>query len=360
MIDWLFNVLTEIWLLGLEMAPYIIVGLVAAVFVYALFPRDKIQRVLGRPGWGSTVKAALIGIPLPLCSCGVLPTAMSLKKRGASSGATVSFLVSTPETGLDSMAVTYALINPLMTVLRPVAAFISAVLTGAAVDRFSPGKNGAAEDATVACLVCGEQGCSTRHPATARVRASAHYIMFDFFPDIANWLVLGLVLSGVLAAVLPADLFVGSSSLLQMVLVVTAGIPMYICASASTPIAAVLLAKGMAPGAALVFLLVGPATNIASLLVVGRLLGRRTAAVYLIALVVSSIAIGVLVDAFLGGLDWTPRIAEQAMHEHISLFKWLGLILLTLAILHTWKLKATAFMRKRQTASSAALGTPAL
>ena len=157
MTDRLTDIALETWNLGLEMAPYIVVGLIAAIPVFAAFPKKKVERVLGKAGWGSTIKAALAGIPLPLCSCGVLPTALSLKKQGASKGATVSFLVSTPETGLDSIAVTYALINPLMAILRPVAATVSAIATGLAVDRLGTPDHEARINSSTACVICGDE-----------------------------------------------------------------------------------------------------------------------------------------------------------------------------------------------------------
>ncbi|HUU44145.1 MAG TPA: SO_0444 family Cu/Zn efflux transporter [Acidobacteriota bacterium] len=356
MTDWLIGVARETWYLGLEMAPYIVVGLMAAIVVFAAFPKDKIQRVLGKPGWGSTIKAALAGIPLPLCSCGVLPTALSLKKQGASKGATVSFLVSTPETGLDSIAVTYALINPLMTILRPLAAAISAITTGLAVDRFGTPDDEARINARAACAVCGDADCPTPHSWWARLRSSARYVVNDFFPEIANWIVLGLVLSGVMAAFLPKDLFTGASGAAQMAIAIVAGVPMYICASASTPIAAVLLAKGMAPGAALVFLLVGPATNIMSLTVIGRELGRRTAVVYLTSVILTSLIIGILVNTFFGDFNWAPRIADPELHEHLSYFNIAGVVILVLAILNTWRLKRAARLQKRRVTAASPAG----
>jgi uncharacterized protein len=286
MLNTVWNIWVETSRILLEAAPYVVIGLAAATLLYTFFPRENIQRHLGKKGLGSIVKASLFGIPLPLCSCGVLPTAMSLKDRGASRGATVSFLVSTPETGADSIAVTYALINPVMTILRPIAAFVSAVAAGLAVDKWGGSDVETRDGHGPDCQVCGEPDCATDHAWTARFGGSLRYIADDFFPDIANWLLLGLVISGIVAALLPTDLLTGVPGTAQLLLAVVAGVPLYICASASTPIAAALMAKGVSPGAALVFLLVGPATNLASLLVVGRRLGKRTAAIYLSSLVV--------------------------------------------------------------------------
>jgi hypothetical protein len=330
------NILRSTFTVFLEAAPYVVLGLLAGAVLYTFFPREKIEQHFGRKGIWPVIKASLIGIPLPLCSCGVLPTAMSLRDRGASRGATVSFLVSTPETGVDSIAVTYALINPAMTILRPVAAFISAAVAGLAVDAWGGREADAERGHDTDCQVCGDHDCETDHAWTTRLRGSLRYIVNDFFPDIANWLLLGLVISGIVAALVPSDFLARVPVSTQLILAVAAGVPIYICASASTPIAAVLMAKGVSPGAALVFLLVGPATNLASLLVVGRRLGKRTAIIYLFSLVFVALLIGWLVNATMGGWNWVPRIANPELHEHYTLFNWLGASLLLLGFLYTW------------------------
>jgi len=334
--DWVMRIIAETWQVFLEAAPYVVIGLLAAALIHTLFPKEKIETTLGKPGFGSIIKSALFGIPLPLCSCGVLPTALSLKDRGASRGATVSFLVSTPETGLDSIAVTYALINPAMAVLRPVAAFISAVLAGIGVERFGGAEDNAGKVASCGCTTCGDDHCHTHHSWFSRARSSVNYIVNDFFPDIANWMLMGLVVSGVVAALVPEGFLADIPASLQILAAVVAGVPIYICASASTPIAAVLMAKGVSPGAALVFLLVGPATNMASLMVIGRRLGKRTAVVYLGSLVVSALVIAFAVDAFLGGWDWFPKIADPLIHEHVTWFNWIGAAILALGFVYVW------------------------
>lgn len=344
MIDWLTEAAVETWRIALEMAPYVALGLIAAVFVYAVFPKDRIQRWMGKRGIGSIVKGAVAGIPLPLCSCGVVPVAMTLKRSGASDGATVSFLVSEPETGPDSIAVTYALINPLMTVVRPVAALITAIATGLAVEKFAPSQARAAEENRT------NKTNATYVPWASRLRQSFVYVMHDFLPDIANWLVLGIVFSGILAVLIPANWFLNIGSFGQMVMSVVVGIPLYICASASTPIAAVFLAKGMSPGAALVFLLVGPATNAASFLVIVREMGVRTSLVYLIGMTVTAVTLGLVVNASMGSLDWTPKIADATRGERIGVFNGVGVVVLIAALLYVWGRQISIASRKRECA----------
>jgi hypothetical protein len=346
-VDWVIKIIAETWQVFLEAAPYVVVGLLAAALIHTLFPKEKIEKVLGKPGFGSILKAALFGIPLPLCSCGVLPTALSLKDRGASRGATISFLVSTPETGLDSIAVTYALINPAMAILRPVAAFLSAVLAGIGVERFGGAESNAGKVESCGCHTCGDESCHDDHSWKTRLRASVDYILNDFFPDIANWILLGLIISGIVAALVPQDFLASIPGPAQIIVAVIAGVPIYICASASTPIAAVLMAKGVSPGAALVFLLVGPATNMASLMVIGRRLGKRTAVVYLGSLVAAALVIAFSVEAFMGGWNWIPKIADPSLHEHFTWFNWIGAAVLALGFLHVWRRQAIRRFRTK-------------
>ncbi|MBI3872539.1 MAG: SO_0444 family Cu/Zn efflux transporter [candidate division Zixibacteria bacterium] len=350
MLFWLQQVAVETGRIALEMAPFVVLGLLVAIGVFAFLPQERIQRWLGRPGLASTVKAAIAGIPLPLCSCGVIPTALSLRRRGASVGATVSFLVSTPETGADSIAVTYGLINPAMTILRPVAALFTAVATGSAAEWLGGRGDGAKNTSTSPCPVCGEDPCGQTHTLRARLAGATRYVVRDFFPDIANWLVLGLLVSGILAATLPVNAFTGSSWLGQFGAVLVLGVPLYICASASTPIAAVLLAKGMTPGTVLVFLLVGPATNAASLLLIGRSLGGRIATVYLTIVIIVSVFFGLIVNMTMLGWDWTPRLAVTSVHESAGLWQWIGLALLAAAILNVWFRQIANRVRRRKPA----------
>ncbi len=289
----------EIWKLFADAAPYIIFGLVVAGLMEALVKREQIARHLGSPGLRSVVNAALIGIPLPLCSCGVLPTAMALKKNGASKGATVSFLIATPESGIDSIAISYALLDPLMTVFRPLAALASAVIAGICENLFGvkepAGKKTAMQGG---CVFCELRTVHT-HPIGERLRYGIVYAFTDLLCDLSKWLAIGIACGGIISYFVPESLigrFLGYSPA-AFLISLAAGIPMYICASASTPIAAALIAKGMSPGAALVFLLVGPATNTTSVLAIGKFLGKRSAAIYLLSLSTCALLSGALLNA---------------------------------------------------------------
>ncbi|HET9061689.1 MAG TPA: SO_0444 family Cu/Zn efflux transporter, partial [Candidatus Binatia bacterium] len=269
----------------------------------------------------SVVIAALFGAPLPLCSCGVLPAAAGLRRQGASRSATVSFLISTPETGVDSIALTYGLLGPVMAIVRPVVAVITAIVAGVVSigirddqhedralenelarmdDHCHEGKTCESEKPLVPALQPGGPG---------RVRRVLRYAFVTLLDDIAFWMVIGIVLSGVLSAALPDDFFtrvIGwDSGLLPMLAMAVVGVPLYLCASASTPVAAALLAKGLSPGAALVFLLTGPASSAASIAVVGKMLGPRRLKAYLGSIAGVSIAAGLLLDLY--GADAVRR-----------------------------------------------------
>ncbi|MHC1576878.1 MAG: SO_0444 family Cu/Zn efflux transporter, partial [Methanosarcinaceae archaeon] len=292
----ILGITAETWYLFEEAAPYLFLGFGMAALLDMVVPESKIISHLGSSAgkFRSVFKASLAGVPMPLCSCGVIPTAMSLKKRGASNGATVSFLISTPETGLDSIAITYALLDPIMTVFRPVAAFITAIGAGVAnnllirEEKLQPSLQPITlssapheHDISPDCLCCGEKG-SEKTGTMQQIVSALKYAYVELLGDISKWLVIGLVLAGVISYAIPDEFirtYLGGGAV-SMFLMLLIGIPMYICATASTPLAAALIAKGMSPGTAFVFLLAGPATNTATITVVAKFLGKQVAVVY--------------------------------------------------------------------------------
>ncbi len=280
-----------------EAAIYILFGFFVAGLLYIFYPKEKVVKSLGKKGFGSIFKAALMGIPLPLCSCGVIPTALSLRKQGASRGATISFLISTPETGVDSMAITYALIDPIMTIFRPIAAFLTAMFAGVAENIFSAPDD--TPEVTQACPTCGNSIADNHtHTRQAKLRRAMEYAFVDLVGDISKWLIIGIVLAGVISSAIPEGFFENylGSGIFSMLVMLLVGIPLYICATSSTPVAAALILKGLSPGAALVFLLAGPATNIATILVVGKQMGRKTITIYLISIAFMSVVMGLLLN----------------------------------------------------------------
>jgi uncharacterized membrane protein YraQ (UPF0718 family) len=321
MIAFFQQLLIETWRIFTEAAPYVIFGFLAAGLIKAIVPEDAVARHLGGRSTMAVIKASLFGIPLPLCSCGVIPAAIGLRKQGAGRGPSAAFLVSTPESGVDSIAITWALLDPVMTVIRPIAAFITGTLTGILINLLP-------EETTELDLDqkdCGCQSscCESEPPVEGslakRMAAGVHYAFGELLKDIGGWLLIGVLVAGLVATLLPEDFFAlffehQAASLVLMLLV---GIPLYMCASASTPVAAALVLKGLSPGAALVFLLAGPATNAATLTVVARFWGRKATLVYLAVISCCSLLLGWLTNEFYAwaGIDISRWVVPAEDHS---------------------------------------------
>jgi uncharacterized membrane protein YraQ (UPF0718 family) len=320
----IISILQESWHLLLEASIYIIFGMLVGGLLKVFLSPSFVADHLGKGKFSSVIKAALFGIPIPLCSCGVLPAAASLKRQGANNGATTAFLISTPESGVDSMAITYALLDPIMTVARPVSAFITAVAAGISENLLHTQKEEDWEKVIDrSCPIdncCDGNDCTSEeharhHSLSEKLWAGLKFAVGDLWGDLAGWFFIGLFLAGIISALIPQELMIrylggGIHSMLIMLLV---GIPMYICATASTPVAAALILKGVSPGAALVFLLVGPATNVTSLSVLFGLLGKRATAIYLVTLSIFAVLSGLAVDMIYSSLGVSASaIAGQA------------------------------------------------
>lgn len=322
------DILRQSWLVLLDSAPFVLFGLAVAGLLKAFLPEDFVARHLGKKSFGSVLKASLLGAPLPLCSCGVVPAAAGLRRQGASRGATAAFLVSTPETGVDSIAVTYALLDPLMTVLRPLAALVTATCAGLLVNLLP---DETAPDITLppAAQACGCHGgccadpapCPTAKPTVGRRLVDGlRYGFGEILADIGPWLLAGIVIAGAIAALVPPGLierFLGRGVASMLVMLVV-GIPLYVCATASTPVVAALALKGLSPGAALVFLLAGPVTNAAALTVMAKILGRRATVLFVVAIAVSSLALGLAANALYAwaGLDVGSWVQSSGSETH--------------------------------------------
>ena len=387
--------------LFLDTAIWLLFGLILAAILKGWIPTALVKKWLSGRGAGPVIRAAFIGAPLPLCSCGVLPTAIGLRRSGASKPATVSFLVATPETGVDSISVTYALLGPVMAIIRPISAIISAIVSGMMILLFdrednptrqttpdktdspccsrketavsrccSPveetvsscgsttektGSDGgnAEKSANTSCCSQTEKPVNTCCSSTSETPAKANtgccgeqasetdktgllaglrFAIIDILDDISKWLAVGLVLAAVIATLVePSGLSQWGSGLTGMLLMLVVGLPLYICATASTPLAAALLAAGMSPGAILVFLLVGPATNIASLGILTRELGIRAVIIYLCGISLCAVAAGLTIDALLN--SQSLLIGTTIAHhdsEAFTALKWAAAVLLLL------------------------------
>jgi len=275
----------------LESALYMLFGFFMAGLLRAFVPTTLVQRHLGKNKAINVIKAAIFGIPLPLCSCGVIPAAAGLRRQGASKGATASFLISTPETGVDSIMVTYALLDPIMTLLRPLAAFVTAVVTGLGIN--------ALDDKTPVNPVPPLIPFGEIRPSIWKRFLQGQWFAFDdILGDVGGSFMIGVLIAGVITAFISPDLvtaYLGTGIVPLLIMVVVAA-PLYVCATASTPVVAALALKGISPGAALVFLLAGPATNAASLAVVAKMLGKRSAALYLTSIIIVALLFGLGAD----------------------------------------------------------------
>jgi uncharacterized membrane protein YraQ (UPF0718 family) len=308
----------------LDSGPYLLFGLLLAGVIYVSFPAEKIVRHLGKKSFGSVLKAALVGIPLPLCSCGVVPTGLSIKRQGASTGSTLSFMIATPQTGVDSISLTYALLDPLFTIFRPVAAFITAVFTGIGANLLLHEEKVQEAPAQNHCATCEGHGTEPvgaeahDHGPGEKIIAMLRYAFIEFYGDIAKWLFAGIIIAGIVTHFIPEDFIQRhlSSGLSSMLIMLAVGIPIYICAAGSTPIAAALVLKGVSPGAALVFLLAGPATNAATMTLVARYLGRGALAIYLVCISVVAVAMGLVLDFLYGFFDIA---AQAAVGKHAGM-----------------------------------------
>ena len=311
------------------MSPYLLFGFFVAGLLSLLVSRRMVERHLGGRGVWPLLKATLFGIPLPLCSCGVIPVSMSLHKHGASKGATVSFLLSTPQTGVDSILVTYSLLGPLFAVFRPLVALVTGMVGGVLVNLFGQGPEDGGQktedrgrraedggqrnppsvtsDAQVQANAAepADEGPGEILSWRQRLRDAMEYSFVTLPRDIGKPLLAGLAVAAAIAAIVPDDFFAErlGRGLPAMLLMMAVGIPIYVCASASVPVAAALILKGLSPGAALVFLMTGPATNAAGLATIWNALGRRVAILYLLTVAGCALAAGITLDLLVGRID---------------------------------------------------------
>ncbi|MGL5336114.1 MAG: SO_0444 family Cu/Zn efflux transporter [Enterovibrio sp.] len=358
--------------LFLASAPWLLLGLALAGLIKEFVPMSWMEKQLGGQGVKSVIKAALLGAPLPLCSCGVIPTAIGLRRAGASKAATTSFLISTPETGIDSISVSYALLGPFMAIIRPIAAVFSAILAGVLVGRdeskslvgsanklqiralsavnaaekspfllkpishtaknltISPAAKMAASTSKPSCCEAlapqqsqNESCCSTAHsdaaPAVTLPKRFVHafkYAVNDLIRDTSHWLLIGIFFAALVQTYVPVDfLAMWGDGILAMLVMVLVSVPMYICATASTPIAAGLLLAGISPGAVLVFMLAGPATNIATVGMVRAELGARALYAYLIGVIGGALLFGFLTNFLVEQFDIVVSAQMATQHE---------------------------------------------
>jgi uncharacterized protein len=338
----LVAILQEVLSISLTAAPWLLLGLVLAGLIKAFVPEAMLQLWIGGNGFGAVARSAIVGAPLPLCSCGAIPTALALHRGGAGRGPTTAFMVATPGIGADSVLITYALLGPVMMVARVAGALVTAISTGLLV----AGSVGIAgrpmPEVAAARSACSQAGCApscSQPDAPARVpeiggrlRAGLSYAFGELFDDVGGWMLAGLVVAGVILWAVPpqaaASLAVGPPAMLLMAVI---GIPIYICATAATPIAGAMLIAGASPGTVLVFLLAGPVTSMATLAVLHREMGTGAVARYFAGVVGTTVLVGLLVDGFVGWSGTWIALSMSAGREILpDAIEWAALTALVL------------------------------
>ncbi|RKE04214.1 SO_0444 family Cu/Zn efflux transporter [Marinifilum flexuosum] len=347
-----------------EMSPYLMLGFLFAGILKVAFPQRFIDKYLGQKNSKSVLNASLIGIPLPLCSCGVIPTGISFFKSGATKGSSVSFLISTPQTGVDSILVTYSLLGLPFAIIRPFIALTTGFFGGVLTNKVDDSDNINSEISSDNCCTKSEKnndGCDSNKKLSktkkSKIYTLFHYAFVEFLQDISKWLIIGLLLAAAISVLIPDDFFTSfiGNDLIGMLVILIASIPLYICATSSVPVAAVLMMKGLSPGAALVFLMAGPATNAATITVLNKVLGKKTMWAYLISIISGAIVFGLLIDNLLPR-EW---FAFGGLHHHMTgheghwelpnWLKWGSSISLSLLIINGYFQKYLSSKKELQT-----------
>lgn len=349
-LDWIENYWHALLMMSAEMAPYLLLGFFIAGLLRVFVPKTLYSKHLAPRNMKSVVKAAALGVPLPLCSCGVIPTAVGLRKEGASHGACASFLIATPQTGVDSIIATYSLMGLPFAIVRPLAALFTAIFGGWLTNTYAredeKHSEASAADGNDASCDCGceghhhDHGCSCGKEKDAprnfgrKMLEALDYAFVDMMQDVGKWLVVGLLIAALITVAVPNEWLAAlhDYKLLNMLLVLAVAIPMYVCATGSIPIAVSLMAKGLTPGAALVLLMAGPAVNSASMLVIGKVFGRRTLWLYILSIVIGAVLFGLGID-YLLPQEWfavQSRIMGACHHQAAGLsatdWIWMGLL----------------------------------
>ncbi|MBS0012116.1 MAG: permease [Bacteroidales bacterium] len=334
--EYIRDFFNELYYITTEMAPYLLLGFFFAGILYMLFPKKKVRKYMGRNKNSAVVNASLLGVPLPLCSCGVIPTGLSFYRNGASRGSTVSFLISTPQTGIDSILVTYSMLGLPFALIRPFVALLTGISGGLLTNRLTR-KEKETEISETA------NNNTVPRGFFPKLKAMFRYAFVEFLQDIMGWLIVGLMIAALIAVFIPDDFFAGraGNDILEMLVILVAAIPVYICATASVPIAAVLMLKGLSPGAALVLLMAGPATNAATITMIAKVMGRKSLVSYLISIISGALVFGFLINTLLPE-SWFTLPHHMMSHDHQILPEWLSIgsaIFLALLIINGYMKK---------------------
>ncbi len=332
--SWFFEIIGEFWGVLSEMAPYLLFGFFVAGLLSVLISPKLIERHLGGRGLWPIIKAAAFGVPLPLCSCGVIPVAASLRRHGAGRGPTIAFLISTPQTGVDSILVTFSLLGGVFAIFRALAALVSGVIGGAlvsATERHDDKGDSAGNEHNDE--PCQDTCCVSKRGKLRRILAYGYGTLPR---DIGRALLVGLVFAALVSALVPKDYFsdLVKPGLLQIVILMAVGIPIYVCATASIPLAYALILAGVSPGAVFAFLMTGPATNAATIATIWKIMGKRATGIYLAVMVVAAVVGGLLLDQIITGQQVLgsnlPGWMLPSAVKHASAVALLGVLLVAI------------------------------
>lgn len=306
--DIIVDILADFWSVLGAMSPYLLFGFLVAGVLSVYVSPDVVRRHLGGKGLLPAVKASLFGVPLPLCSCGIIPVSASLRRQGASKGATTAFLLSTPQTGVDSVFVTLSLLGPVFAIFRPFAALVTGLIGGSLASIGDKGGEAVEKGPSCTCST----GACMLHRKGGKLAQMLKYGFVTLAGDIAKPLFFGLLAAALVSALVPQDFFADmlGTGFLAKLLLMALGIPIYVCATASVPLASALIAIGISPGAAFVFLMTGPATNIATIATVWKVMGRKVAIIYLLTTAGCALLFGTLLDLI---YTTTAKTAEPYM-----------------------------------------------
>ncbi|EKD28460.1 MAG: hypothetical protein ACD_79C00293G0004 [uncultured bacterium] len=313
------KLLNEFVIIFNEMAPYILLGLFFAGLLHLFFTKEWVSKHVGKNNITSIVKSVLFGIPLPLCSCGVIPTAVFMSQNGASQAAIVAFLIATPQTGIDSIIATYGMMGLIFALFRPFAALVTGVVGGLVTLLFSKNEKFTIKQ-SVCTNNCGESD-KNNGGLKARIKKLYNYAFVEFLDDISTQFIIGIIISALISYFIPSNYFENSkfsNGTLGMLTMILLGIPLYICATASIPIAVTLISKGLSPGVAFVFLEAGPATNIVSIIILMKILGKKITAIYLGVIMVCTMLMGHLLNFIFSYFDISYQNMILQGHIHAN------------------------------------------
>ncbi len=329
--NYIIKYLTATWDMTAELAPWLLLGFVLAGLVSIALPRSLVMRLLGKPGLGSIIRATIIGVPMPLCSCGVIPVAAAIRQKGASKGATASFLASTPELGVDSTVATWGMMGPLMTLVRFCMAFITGITAGLLVQFVTR------NDPDSQLKAAPTDNSAPKTEIRKGVADALRYAFVTMPKEMAPSLIAGILLAGAISAFIPTDSLssIGATGVLSYLLVTLIAIPLYVCSTGSIPLALAMMQAGFSPGSALVFLISGPATNAATITTMRHYLGTKAIVAYLFAIIACAWVAGIAVDAGLGKESIIAQLPMQ-MGGHGPWGNFFGVVLSLVVLRGLW------------------------